>query len=175
MFPGCFRKAFGECAQHAIRHVQENDASRERINPPEFRAQRGPHQHGQRRRHFNSSGSSAHENEGEKVGVPARVFLGLRLFERLKNTISNAHGVRQALQPGCEAFEFIVPEVTVSLAGCEDEIVVWDLHLRAIRRVGENGTLFFVHAGHLRHDHGRIPLLPQNAPNRSADLPGSKH
>ncbi len=107
--------------------------------------------------------------------MPAGVFLSLRLFERLKNTISNAHGVREALQAGCEAFEFIVPEVTVPLPCREDEIVVWDLHLRAIRRVGENVTLFFVHAGYFRHDHGRVALLPKNAPNRSADLPGSKH
>src|SRR5206468_12050769 len=100
---------------------------RERINPSEFGAQRRPHQHGQRGRHLYSSGPCANENEGEEIGVSAGVFLSLRLFERLKNTISNAHSVRQALQPGCEAFEFIVPEVTVPLACCEDEIVVWDL------------------------------------------------
>src|SRR5262249_22902601 len=118
---------------------------------------------------------SAYQYEREKVFVLAGVFLSLRLFERLKNTISNAHGVCQALQPGCEAFEFLVSEITMALACCEDEIVVWDMHLRAIRRGGKNITLFFVHAGHLRHDHGRVALLPQNAPNRSADLPGSKH
>src|SRR6266702_4560033 len=40
VFPGCFRKAFGEGAEHAIGHVQENDASRERLNPPEYGVQR---------------------------------------------------------------------------------------------------------------------------------------
>src|ERR1700745_4211706 len=58
-----------------------------------------------------------------------------RLGSSSVSPCSSGHGVGQALQPGREAFELIVPEVTVPLAGCEDEIVVWDLHLRAIRRV----------------------------------------
>jgi hypothetical protein len=66
------------------------------------------------------------------------VFFSLRLFERLENAISNAYGIRQALQPGSEAFEFIVTKITTSLASREYEIVVCDLHLRTIRRVGDN-------------------------------------
>src|SRR6266511_2711421 len=113
MFSGGSRKVLGKCTQRAIGHIHQDDASRKWINPSEFRPKRGPHQHGQRGRHLYSSGSCANENEGEEIGVSAGVFLSLRLFERLKNTISNAHGVRQALQSGCEAFEFIVPEITM--------------------------------------------------------------
>src|SRR5438034_11510915 len=118
MFSGGSRKVLGKCTQHAIGHIHQDDASRKWINPSEFGPKRRAHQHSQRCCHLTSSRPRAYQNEGQEIGVPAWILFSLRLFERLENAVSNAHSVREAFQAGCEAFEFIVPEVTVPLACC---------------------------------------------------------
>src|SRR5882757_6464631 len=81
---------------------------------------------------FNTS--ATHQNEGKEVAVPAGIFLGFRLFERLEEAVSDGHGIGQALQAGSEALEFVVSKITVALPRREDEIVVKDLHLKPMAR-----------------------------------------
>jgi hypothetical protein len=64
--------------------------------------------------------------------MAARVFFGLRLFERLQDLVSDRHGVCKTLQSRRELFEFVVAEVTVSNAGRQDEVIVWETNPLAI-------------------------------------------
>src|SRR6516225_6441164 len=111
--------------------------------------------------------------------MPSRIFLGLCLLECLENAVPNRDRVPQCFHAGRGSFEFVVPEVTVSRPGSENQIIVWDAHVRAVRRAGDDVALLFVHGGHLAKKHRGISLLPENLANGSGDLArsedGSRH
>src|SRR5208282_4846206 len=174
VLPGSLREVLGKRAQDAIRHVHQNNTSGKGINPSEFRAQRRSHHYCKRGGHLNSCGPGSHKNEREEVWVLAGIFFGFGLFKGLKNAVSYCDRVRQALQAGSKALEFIVPKITVALAGRENEIIIGNVDFRTILRVDHHITLLFVHAGYFSKNYRRVALLPQNAPNRSADLPRRK-
>ena len=92
--------------------------------------------------------------------MPSRILFGLRLLEGLENAVPNRDSVSQRLHPGRELLELIMPEVTVSRTRGEDQIVVRDAHVRAVRGAGDDVALLFVHGGHLAKNHRGIPLLP---------------
>jgi hypothetical protein len=91
--------------------IHQNNAGGERVNALELRAECGAHHYRQRGGHLNASRSGAHQNECEKVAVLARVFLNLRLLERLEDSISDFLRVSETLQAGCEPFKFVAPEI----------------------------------------------------------------
>src|ERR1700686_1119184 len=102
--------------------------------------------------------------------MAARVFFGLRLFERLQDLVSDRHGVCKTLQSRRELFEFVVAEVTVSNAGRQDEVIVWETNPFAICVAHEDILLILVHSGDFSENDGCIPLLAQDSADRGSNL-----
>src|ERR1700733_9011324 len=102
--------------------------------------------------------------------MPARVFFGLRLFERLQDLVSDCHGVCKTLPSRRELFEFVVAEVTFSNAGREDEVIVWDPTPLASCVAHEDILLILVHSGDFSENDGCIPLLAQDSADRGSNL-----
>src|ERR1700721_109600 len=102
--------------------------------------------------------------------MAARVFFGLRLFERLQDLVSDRHGVCKTLQSRRELFEFVVAEVTVSNAGRQDEVIVWETNPLAICVAHEDILLILVHSGDFSENDGCIPLLAQDSTDRGSNL-----
>src|ERR1700735_5495439 len=86
--------------------------------------------------------------------MPARVFFGLRLFERLQDLVSDRHGICKTLQSRRELFELVVAEVTVSNAGRQDEVIVWETNPFAICVAHEDILLILVHSGDFSENGG---------------------
>src|SRR5207244_5678964 len=97
------------------------------------------------------------------------------LLEGLEDPVSDQDGVREALEPGRELFEFTVAEVAVSYARRENQIVVLDGSPLAVRRVDEDTTSIGVHAGDVPQKHRDVPLLSENSSDRRRDLPRGEH
>src|ERR1700721_2109493 len=107
--------------------------------------------------------------------MPGRVFFGLRLFERLQDLVSDRHGVCKTLQSRRELFEFVVAEVTVSNAGRQDEVIVWEKHTLAICVAHEDILLILVHSVDFSENDGCIPLLAQDSTDRGSNLTWCKY
>ena len=164
------RELLRERAEYARRHVDQDDARGDGIDPSELGAQRGPHQHRQRAGHLDPGRSGADEDERQEIAMPARILLGLRLLERPQNSVSDRDGVREALQAGRELLELLVPEVAVPHAGRQDQVVVRERYVRAIGRARADATPVLVDGGDFTHENGRIPLLAENVANGRSDL-----
>src|ERR1700730_2672103 len=102
--------------------------------------------------------------------MPARVFFGLRLFERQQDLISDGHRVCKTLQSRRELFEFVVAEVTVSNASRQDEVIVWEANPLAICVAHEDIFLILVHSDDFSENDGCIPLLAQDSADRGSNL-----
>ena len=100
-----------------------------------------------------------------------RIFLRLRLLERLQNPVSDGDRIRKILESGREAFELVVAEIAAARAGREDQIVVLDDDALAVQRVDEHASPIAVDTGDFPKEHRGVSLLPQNPANRRADLP----
>src|SRR3984893_4969442 len=102
--------------------------------------------------------------------MAARVFFGLRLFERLQDLVSDRHRVCKTLQSRRELFEFVVAKVTVSNAGRQDEVIVWETNPLAICVAHEDTLLILIHPGDFSENDGCIPMGAQDSPDRGSNL-----
>ena len=107
--------------------------------------------------------------------MPARVFLGFRLLERLQDLVADRYRVREALQPRCKLFKFVVAEVTVSGAGREDQVIVGKAHSFAVRIADNDTPLVLVQTRDLSKNHRRIEVIPQDSADRRTNLAGRQH
>src|SRR5215813_2675512 len=83
------RQFLGKRREDTAPGVDEDDPRRRWIDSPELRSQRIAHELSQRTSHLHTRGAGAHEHEGQEIAVESRVFLGLRLFERQQNPVSD--------------------------------------------------------------------------------------
>src|SRR6266480_6506247 len=89
------------------------------------------------------------------------IFFSLGLLEGAEDFVSNRNRVGQTFQSRSKLFKFVVSEVTVPRSGRENEIIVRNWYMLAIRRIDEDAALRFIHAGNLAHDHRCIFMSSQ--------------
>src|SRR4029077_7010981 len=95
------------------------------------------------------------------IAVQIDIFFTLGLLEGAEDFVSNTDGIGQAFQSRSKLFKFVVPEITVSRTGGENEVVVRNRHMLAIRIVYKNAALRFIHARNLANDHRWISMSSQ--------------
>src|SRR6266404_9465113 len=89
------------------------------------------------------------------------IFFSLGLLEGAEDFVSNRNRVGQTFQSRSKLFKFVVSEITVSRTGGENEVIVRNWYMLAIRIVYKNAALLLIHAGNLAHDHRCISLSSQ--------------
>src|SRR5580700_9597859 len=126
--------------------VDQYNSRRCRVDSPELRPEGIAHQNGDRAGHLHSSGPRANQDERQQVAVVAGVFLSLGLLKRAEHLIADGHSVRQALQSWSVLTEFVMSEVTWARARRQDQIVVLDPHILAIRVSADDTSFRLIHA-----------------------------
>src|SRR5262249_50108444 len=124
MFLRSLGKLFRESPQDPARHIYQDDARGGRIEAAKLRAQGVANKHRDSPRHLDAGRPRADQDKGEEVAMARRVFLRLRLLERLEYLVSDRYRVGQGLQSRREPLELRMPEVAVRRAGRENQIVV---------------------------------------------------
>jgi len=84
-------------------------------------------------------------------------------------------GVLERLEPGREPREFVMAEVALLDACGEDEVVVGDRGLAAIRSPGREMSTLRIHASHLGHGDRDVALLSHDLADRGGDVSGGQH
>src|SRR5207245_1990024 len=95
-------------------------------------------------------------------------------FESLQDLVSRCLGIREALQSGCELFEFVVAKVTVGGAGSQNQIVIRNRDVLAVGGTYKDALLVFVYSGDLTQNHDGVLLLTKNSADGSRNLAGSE-
>src|SRR6266446_1627707 len=95
------------------------------------------------------------------MAVKIDIFFRLGLLEGAEDFVSNTDGIGQAFQSRSKLFKFVVSEITMPRSGRENEVVVANRHILAIRIVHKHATLRLIHAGNLAHDHRCISMSSQ--------------
>src|SRR5580704_6723325 len=171
----CVRKVFGKTAQNPVGHVDQDDSRRGRIDALELRSQRGAHESGDRASHFHARRSGANQHKRQEALVAAWIFLGLRLLESLQNFVPDHDSVSQAFQSRCKRGKFIMPEVAVSYAGSQNQVVVPNSNPFTVGRIDQDAIASWVHTSDFTHDHGCILLFAHKSADRKADIAGRQY
>src|SRR5262245_55524987 len=106
--------------------------------------------------------------------MQAWVFLSFCCFESLEDFISNGDGVREGFQSGRKLFKFVVPEVTVGRAGCQNQVIVWYRHTFAVGGIYEHTMPLLVHTSDFAENDGRVSLPPKNRTDWGSNLAGTQ-
>src|SRR5262249_345907 len=107
--------------------------------------------------------------------VTAGVFFSLSLLECAEDPIPDRHGVRQTFQWWGMVPEFIVTEVTGARPRRQNQVIIRDPYVLAIRVIKEKTPVGLATACYFSKKHGWVCLCPQNAADGRADLPGRKN
>jgi hypothetical protein len=121
-------------------------------------------------RQFNAGRASPNQDKRQQVTMTAWVLLGLRLFKRLQYLVPNGDGIREAFQPRRKLLEFVMPEVTMSSARGQNQVIIRNTRPFPVCVAHEDALLIFVNSRDFTHDDGGVLLIPQNPANRRADL-----
>jgi hypothetical protein len=144
----------------------QNDTCRAWVNPSEVGLE-CPAQHvGDRPGHLHARGPSPNEHEREQIPVLRRVDLDLRDLERFQKFRPNRGGVVDRLQAWGERGELVMAEIALLYPGGQDQIIIGQCLLFAVK-VGEKDlTLLGIDASDLKQRHRGVTLLAQDLSDR---------
>src|SRR5271170_1942258 len=103
------------------------------------------------------------------------IFFSFGLFESLQNLVPDSNGVGETLKTGGEWRIFIVAEVTLARAGCNDEVIIRDAHILAVHRVGQDVSLLSFHRRHFTQQYDGVDLLAEQRAKGPSNLGRREH
>ncbi len=166
-----------EAAQDRVRGIHQVDAGVAGVDVPEVVFQGALGQLGQLPGHLHTGGAGPHHDEGhQRLDVDAAALCGGELgeLECAEDAASQLQGVIDALHPGGELGELIVPEPGLVGAGCHDQVVV-GVGARGIQGGRGDRLGGQVDIGHVAQLHLHVALPGQHLPGGRSDLPGREN
>ncbi len=168
---GARREARGERRKDAVAGLDEQDPRLARVHRAVLVREHVVSELGNLPGHLDAGRAGADDDEGEPRLAERVVGLLLRRLEGEQDRVAEVQRPFERLQLGRVLGPVVVTEVRVAGAAADDEDVVRQGALAAVRQVGHrDGARVEVEAGHLAEDDVRVLLPVQGAPQRERDF-----
>ena len=161
----------GKCAKHAVGAFEKQNLCLSRVNCHEIFRQCLPSDAGDRTRKLNAGRAAADNDKIQLPLIAVKIGVAFGILERKQNPPSDLDRVLDCFQPGSLSLPIVVPKISMTGPGSDDQIVVCDLGT-----VGQRDAIvFLIKPSNITQNDLDILEFMQDTSDRLCDLAGRKH